>query len=70
MKDQTGTDPFALQDLDKDDYIPAPFQPASPAEVHQLTIRKAEERKERERKKQRKLGEHGFEVEHSGEVLF
>jgi U6 snRNA-associated Sm-like protein LSm1 len=56
--------------LDKDDYIPPPFKKASAAEVHQLTVKQANERKEKEKKKQRKLGEHGFEVEHAGEVLF
>ena len=58
------------QDLDKDDYIPAPFKQASPEEVHQLNVKHVAERKHKEKGKGRKLGEHGFEMEHGGEVLF
>lgn len=58
------------QDLDKDDYIPPPFSLASATEVHGLIVQQANERKDKEKRKQKKLGEHGFEVEHTGEILF
>jgi len=59
-----------IQDLDKDDYIPEPYKKASPEEVHSLSIQQAAERKRTEKVKQSKLGELGFEVEHTGEVLY
>ena len=58
------------QDLDKDDYIPEPFKQASPEEVHQLNNKFNEERRRKEKGKTRRLWEHGFEIEHSGEILF
>ncbi|MCJ1250639.1 SM-like, degradation of cytoplasmic mRNAs and positively regulates transcription initiation [Trapelia coarctata] len=57
-------------DLDKDDYIPEPYKKAAPEEVHSLSIQQAAERKRLEKVKQLKLGELGFEVEHTGEVLY
>ena len=61
---------LTLQDLDKDDYIPPPYRLAPAAEVHRLILQQAAERKDREKRRQKKLGEHGFEMEHSGEILF
>ncbi|KAL9122763.1 MAG: hypothetical protein Q9187_000680 [Circinaria calcarea] len=58
------------QDLDKDDYIPDSFRKASPEEVHALTVRQAADRKRGDKVRQSKLQELGFEVEHTGEILF
>ena len=58
------------QDLDKDDYVPEPFRKASAEEVHTLSLRQASERKRSDKIRQTKLQELGFEVEHTGEVLF
>ncbi|MCJ1227199.1 SM-like, degradation of cytoplasmic mRNAs and positively regulates transcription initiation [Toensbergia leucococca] len=57
-------------DLDKDDYIPEPYQKASAEEVHALSIQEAQGRKQSDKTKQRKLQELGFEVEHTGEILW
>jgi U6 snRNA-associated Sm-like protein LSm1 len=61
--------PLVPQDLDKDDYVPEPFRKATPKEVHSLSKQQAQERKIKEKVRIKKLGELGFEVEHSGEVL-
>ena len=61
---------LSFQDLDKDDYIPAPFKQASPEEVHQLHKTAIAVRKEKEKARGKKLGAEGFEAEHSGEILF
>ncbi|CAF9924399.1 MAG: hypothetical protein GOMPHAMPRED_003621 [Gomphillus americanus] len=61
---------LTIQDLDKDDYVPPPYRLAPAAEVHRLIVQQVAERKDKERRKQKKLGGHGFEVEHSGEILF
>lgn len=60
----------ALQDLDKDDYIPEPYRKASAEEVHAVVVRKNQLSKRSDKVKQMKLQELGFEAEHSGEVLF
>jgi len=57
-------------DLDKDDYIPEPFRKASAEEVHSLSVARKAERKKGEKAKEKRLGELGFEVEHTGEVLY
>ncbi|MCJ1472078.1 SM-like, degradation of cytoplasmic mRNAs and positively regulates transcription initiation [Lambiella insularis] len=57
-------------DLDKDDYIPEPFRKASPEEVHALSVAQNVERKKGEKLKEKRLGELGFEVEHTGEILY
>ncbi|MCJ1438779.1 SM-like, degradation of cytoplasmic mRNAs and positively regulates transcription initiation [Xylographa pallens] len=57
-------------DLDKDDYIPEPFRKASAEEVHSLSVARKAERKKGEKVKEKRLGELGFEVEHTGEVLY
>ncbi|KAI4154607.1 MAG: hypothetical protein LQ340_001572, partial [Diploschistes diacapsis] len=54
-------------DLDRDDYIPPSFKQADPQEVHQLNVKQVAERKSKEMIKGKKLGEHGFEMEHGGE---
>ena len=64
------TDISLLQDLDKDDYIPEPYQKASPEEVHALSVKEAQDRKRSEKVRQGKLQDLGFEVEHTGEILF
>ncbi|MCJ1392462.1 SM-like, degradation of cytoplasmic mRNAs and positively regulates transcription initiation [Xylographa bjoerkii] len=57
-------------DLDKDDYIPEPFRKASAEEVHSLSVARKAERKKGEKAKEKRLGDLGFEVEHTGEVLY
>ena len=59
----------ALQDLDKEEYIPEPFRKASPNEVHAATVMESRARKHSDKVRQSKLQELGFEVEHTGEVL-
>lgn len=58
------------QDLDKDDYIPEPYRKASPEEVHALSVKEARDRKRTDKMRQGKLQDLGFEVEHTGEILF
>ncbi|KAM0801434.1 hypothetical protein BDR22DRAFT_804660 [Usnea florida] len=57
-------------DLDKDDYIPEPYRKVSPAEVHALTVQANNEKKQVEKVRAKKMQKLGFEVEHSGEILF
>jgi len=57
-------------DLDRDDYIPAPYRRASPEEVHALAKQQIVTRKRNEKVRIKRLGDLGFEVEHAGEVLF
>lgn len=57
-------------DLDKDDYIPEPYRKVSPEEVHALTIKVNHEKKQTDKAREKKLQKLGFEVEHSGEILF
>ncbi len=59
-----------IQDLDKDDYVPEPYRKASSMEVEALSFKESQDRKRSEKKKQTKLQELGFEVEHAGETLF
>jgi U6 snRNA-associated Sm-like protein LSm1 len=58
------------QDLDKEDDIPANLRQASPQEVLELKKQEESERRASERRRHAKLQAHGFEPEHSGEVLF
>lgn len=58
------------QDLDKDDYIPEPFQKVSAEEVHALVVQEKEEKKKSDKIKAKKLQKLGFEPEHAGEVIF
>ncbi|MCJ1338617.1 SM-like, degradation of cytoplasmic mRNAs and positively regulates transcription initiation [Bachmanniomyces sp. S44760] len=57
-------------DLDKDDYIPEPFRKASPEEIHALSVKQTAEKKRSDKVRKSKLEQLGFEVEHSGEILF
>ncbi|KAK6395999.1 hypothetical protein LTR65_010108 [Meristemomyces frigidus] len=56
-------------DLDKDDYIPAPFEQAPVERVFALKKAEDAERKKTDKRRQMKLAEHGFEGEHSGEAI-
>lgn len=57
------------QDLDKDDYVPPPFQQADVEKV--FALRKAENamNKKLDKSKQKKLAAFGFEGEHHGEAI-
>ena len=57
------------QDLDKDDYVPPPFEQASVETV--FALKKAEDAKSKklDRSKQKKLAAFGFEGEHHGEAI-
>lgn len=57
------------QDLDKDDYVPKPFEQASVEQVFALKKAEDAKRKKADRSKQKKLAEHGFEGEHHGEAI-
>jgi U6 snRNA-associated Sm-like protein LSm1 len=57
------------QDLDKDDYVPPPFEQASVETVFALKKAEDAKRKKMDRSKQKKLAGHGFEGEHSGEAI-
>lgn len=57
-------------DLDKDDYIPEPYRKVSPEEVHALSVKVNKEKKQTDKVRAKKLQKLGFEVEHSGEILF
>lgn len=57
-------------DLDKDDYIPEPYRKVSPEEVHALSVKVNKEKKQADKVRAKKLQKLGFEVEHSGEILF
>jgi U6 snRNA-associated Sm-like protein LSm1 len=59
-----------MQDLDKDDDAPQFLTKASMREVRDLKNKEEEERKRKDQKSHGKLQSHGFEPEHSGEVLF
>ena len=58
------------QDLDKDDYIPEPYQEASIETVHAMQKKEREERRTKEKGKRERLLAMGFEAEHSGEIIF
>ncbi|KAK8247395.1 hypothetical protein HDK77DRAFT_374849 [Phyllosticta capitalensis] len=57
-------------DLDKDDYIPEPFEPAPIEKVFALQKQEQDDRKKRDKRRRAKLQTHGFEGEQSGEALF
>ncbi|EED15539.1 small nuclear ribonucleoprotein (LSM1), putative [Talaromyces stipitatus ATCC 10500] len=57
-------------DLDKEDDLPESLNQASVKEVRELKAKEEEERKRKDKKSVGKLQNHGFEPEHSGEVLF
>ncbi|KAF4313760.1 hypothetical protein GTA08_BOTSDO00507 [Botryosphaeria dothidea] len=56
-------------DLDKDDYIPEPFEQAPAEKVFALQKQEIEERKKRDKLRRKHLKTHGFEGEHSGEAV-
>jgi hypothetical protein len=43
---------------------------ASPEEVHALSVKQSAERKRGDKIRQKRLGELGFEIENSGDVIF
>ncbi|KAL9067633.1 MAG: hypothetical protein Q9157_006749, partial [Trypethelium eluteriae] len=55
------------QDLDKDDYVPEPYQEAPIETVHATQRKEQENRKNKDKAKREKLLTMGFEPEHSGE---
>ena len=57
------------QDLDKDDYVPPPFEQASIETVFALKKAEDAKRKKLDRSKQKKLAAFGFEGEHHGEAI-
>ncbi|KAF2233213.1 Sm-like ribonucleoprotein [Viridothelium virens] len=57
-------------DLDKDDYVPEPYQEAPIETVHATQRKEQENRKNKDKAKREKLLTMGFEPEHSGEVIF
>ncbi|KAB2579782.1 U6 snRNA-associated Sm-like protein LSm1 [Lasiodiplodia hormozganensis] len=56
-------------DLDKDDYIPEPFQQAPAEQVFALQKQEIEERKKKDKLRRKHLRGHGFEGEHTGEAV-
>jgi len=58
-----------VQDLDKDDYIPEPFEKGTPAEVFELVTEEKEKTRQLEDRRLKRLRDMGFEVEHSGEAI-
>ncbi|KAK3173008.1 hypothetical protein OEA41_006336 [Lepraria neglecta] len=57
-------------DLDKDDYIPEQFRKVSAEEAHAMKVKEAKEKQHTDKAKAKKLHSLGFEVEHTGEILF
>ncbi|MCJ1309113.1 SM-like, degradation of cytoplasmic mRNAs and positively regulates transcription initiation [Agyrium rufum] len=57
-------------DLDKDDYIPPGYTRASPEDVHAANKAQSSSRKSKDKAREKKLSDLGFEAEHSGEILF
>jgi hypothetical protein len=57
------------QDLDKDDYVPPPFEQASVETVFALKKAEDAKRKKMDRSKQKQLAAFGFEGEHHGEAI-
>ena len=56
-------------DLDKDEYIPEPFEQAPVEKVFALKKAEDQEKKSADKKKHKKLGELGFEGEYQGEAI-
>lgn len=56
-------------DLDKDDYVPAPFELGSVEKVFALKKAEEQDRKKTDKRRHRKLAELGFEGEHQGEAI-
>ncbi|THV94815.1 Sm-like ribonucleo protein [Aureobasidium pullulans] len=66
--DSTATD-VALQDLDRDDYVPPTFQQAPLDQVFELHKQEQAQKKKQEKMRHKKLAAYGFEGEHSGEAI-
>lgn len=58
-----------MQDLDKEDYIPKPFELAPVEKVFALKKAEDAEQKKADKSKQKKLSAFGFEGEHHGEAI-
>lgn len=58
------------QDLDREDELPSTVQQAPFPEVFELKKKEDAERKKGDSTRHRNLQKHGFEGEHSGEILF
>ncbi len=56
-------------DLDKDDYMPEPFEQAPVEKVFALKKAEDQERKRVEKKKHKRMQELGFEGENQGEAI-
>lgn len=56
-------------DLDKDDYVPAPFEQGPVEKVFALKKAEEQDRKKTDKRKHKKLAELGFEGEHQGEAI-
>lgn len=58
-----------LQDLDKEDDVPAAYQQATLEQVFDIHRQEQTAKKKQEKSKQKKLAAFGFEGEHGGEIL-
>jgi U6 snRNA-associated Sm-like protein LSm1 len=58
------------QDLDKDDYVPPPYEAAPVEKVFAMKKEEDKENKKINNSRQKKLAQLGFEGEHAGEVIF
>ena len=56
-------------DLDKDDYVPPPYEMASVEKVFALKKAEDVEKKKTEKRKAKKLGDLGFDYEGGGEGI-
>ncbi|KAG9656921.1 hypothetical protein KCU98_g12574, partial [Aureobasidium melanogenum] len=56
-------------DLDRDDYVPPPFQQAPVDQVFELHKQEQAQKKKQEKIRHKKLAAYGFEGEHSGEAI-
>ena len=56
--------------MDKDDYVPKPFEQASVEQVFALKKAEDAKMKKADKSKQKKLAAFGFEGEHHGEAIF
>lgn len=56
-------------DLDKDDYVPEPYEAATVEKVFALKKAEDQERKKSDKRKNKKLSGFGFEGENQGEAI-
>ena len=59
-----------MQDLDKDDEVPPPFEKADVEVVRELKEEEDVKRKKNDKRRRKQLQDLGFEADHSGEILF